>query len=426
MAGNLTVETCGNVFAPATRKGSSNYGVGSDGRVGMYVEEKNRAWTSSSPENDNQAVTIEVANCTGAPQWRVSDVALNKTIELCVDICKRNGIEKLNFTGDKTGNLTMHKWFSNTTCPGPYLESKFPYIATEVNKRLSPPKQTTALYKVQVGAFANIENAEKLLLDLKGKGINGVIVESNATPTTEPSLDLGYTKVRFPHNGYFTDVHIYKENKAPQFVLGTPRKYETIQQIASKYLPVKCAVNANLFPFSTADQAKSPLGYGLIVTNNGNGKEIADYYQNSSPNFIDLIAWKDGKVTIETVTSHAVDTKRLANIQGNAFFGASGCYALKIAGNDSKLYWDKVTHANSYTDRTMLGVDADNNWYMIVAECNDNSKGLRALDQLRLCNQLGLTDAVNFDGGKSSVMMVNGKYVTKNTGRKIPAAFICR
>lgn len=136
MAGNLTVEQCGNVFAPSSRQASSNYGIDSKGRVGLYVEEKNRAWTSSSPENDNMAVTIEVANDEIGGDWHVSDKALEKLIDLCVDICKRNGIEKLNFTGDKNGNLTMHKYFAATGCPGPYLESKFPYIAKEVNKRL--------------------------------------------------------------------------------------------------------------------------------------------------------------------------------------------------------------------------------------------------------------------------------------------------
>lgn len=136
MAGNLSVEQCGAVFAPTSRKASSNYGIGTDGRIGMYVEEKDRAWTSSSPDNDNQAVTIEVANNTLGPNWTVSDEAMASLIDLCVDICKRNGIQRLNFTGDKTGNLTMHCYFKSTLCPGPYLKSKFPYIASEVNKRL--------------------------------------------------------------------------------------------------------------------------------------------------------------------------------------------------------------------------------------------------------------------------------------------------
>lgn len=136
MAGNMSVESCGDSFANPAREASSNYGIDSNGRVGLYVDERDRSWCSSSPENDHQAVTIEVANSSGAPDWKVSDAALKKLIELCADICKRNGIDRLNFTGDKSGNLTMHKWFTATACPGPYLESKFSYIASEVNKML--------------------------------------------------------------------------------------------------------------------------------------------------------------------------------------------------------------------------------------------------------------------------------------------------
>ena len=228
MAGNLTVETCGNVFQ--SRQASSNYGVGTDGRIALYVEENRRAWTSSNAGNDYVAVTLEVANDSGAPNWHVSDKALEATIELCVDICKRNGIEKLNFTGDKNGNLTMHKWFSATACPGPYLESKFPYIAQEVNKRLGAQeipsrdpvtaptlgtlyrvqvgaysKQAGAekqldkmkslgyddafiavvdgkLYRVQVGAFANKAGAEKLRDEISAKGIRAIVTSLSGTP----------------------------------------------------------------------------------------------------------------------------------------------------------------------------------------------------------------------------------------------------
>lgn len=135
-AGNITLQGFGSTFC-GTREVSANYGIDSRGNVGMYVEECNRAWTSSSGENDHQAITIEVANDGGAPDWHVSDAALEAAIKLCVDICKRNGIAKLNFTGNKSGNLTMHKYFAATGCPGPYLESKFPYIAGEVNRRLA-------------------------------------------------------------------------------------------------------------------------------------------------------------------------------------------------------------------------------------------------------------------------------------------------
>lgn len=156
MAGNLSVEACGEVFARSSRQASANYGVDTDGRIGLYVDEANRAWTSSSPENDNRAVTIEVANDGGAPDWHVSDKALAATIDLCVDICRRNGIDALRYTGNKFGNLTMHKWFAPTACPGPYLSSKFPYIAQEVNKRLKAGQtpQTTPTTKAPTEALA--------------------------------------------------------------------------------------------------------------------------------------------------------------------------------------------------------------------------------------------------------------------------------
>ena len=156
MAGKLTVEQCGNVFAPASRKASSNYGVDGNGRIGLYVEEKNRSWATSSRAIDSRAITIEVANSVAGGNWPVSDKAMTSLINLCVDICKRNGIPRLNYTGDKSGNLQMHKWYAATGCPGAYLESKFPYIANEVNKRLNgntTPSlpESSGTYTVQKG-----------------------------------------------------------------------------------------------------------------------------------------------------------------------------------------------------------------------------------------------------------------------------------
>lgn len=136
-AGVVSAVAVANSFLPAARQASANYIVGSDGTIVMSVEEANRAWTSGSATNDNQAITIEVCNSTGAPEWKVSDKALETVINLCVDICKRNNISKLNFTGDATGNLTMHRYFQATACPGPYLASKFPYIADQVNAILA-------------------------------------------------------------------------------------------------------------------------------------------------------------------------------------------------------------------------------------------------------------------------------------------------
>lgn len=130
MDGDLSIEACGEIFRPTARRASSNYGIGSDGRIGMYVEEKNRPWTSGSSYNDNRAVTIECANLADGS---LTDACWNSLVALCADICKRNGISKLNYTGDDNGNLTMHKWYQSTDCPGPWLSRQFWRLAQCVN-----------------------------------------------------------------------------------------------------------------------------------------------------------------------------------------------------------------------------------------------------------------------------------------------------
>ena len=185
MAGNLTVESCGAGFADPARQASSNYAIGTDGRVGMYVEEANRSWCSSNREVDHRGISIEVANDSRAPDWHVSDKALAKLIDLCEDICRRNGIPRLNFTGDKTGNLVMHKYYAATECPGPYLGSKFPYIADQVNARLgvsaAPEKPTTPVpstktWRVQVGAYSSAAGAERQRKQLDAAGFDVYVV----------------------------------------------------------------------------------------------------------------------------------------------------------------------------------------------------------------------------------------------------------
>ena len=177
---NATLEGLGNGFAQPSRQASSNYGIDSNGRIGVFVEEEYRAWTSSNRDNDNVAVTIEVSNSTGSPNWEVSAKAMDALIKLCVDICKRNGIKELNFTGNKNGNLTMHKWFAATDCPGRYLESKFPYIAEQVNKQLKNDGATAnnskPIYRVQVGAFYNRTFAENLKKELQSKGYKDAFI----------------------------------------------------------------------------------------------------------------------------------------------------------------------------------------------------------------------------------------------------------
>lgn len=142
VVGQCSVESLGNVFASASRKASSNYGIGYDGRIGMYVEEKDRSWCSSNSANDNRAITIEVASDTSHP-YAVTDAAYKSLIDLLTDICQRNDIKELKWKADKSlighpeeQNMTVHKWFANKDCPGEYLYSRHAQIAAEVNARL--------------------------------------------------------------------------------------------------------------------------------------------------------------------------------------------------------------------------------------------------------------------------------------------------
>lgn len=143
VVGQCSIESLGETFASVSRRASSNYGVGKDGRIGMYVEEKDRSWCTSSTSNDDRAITIEVASDTTHP-YAVNDAAYEGLIRLLVDICQRNpGIKRLKWRGDKSligqvdkQNMTVHRWFANKACPGDYLYNRHGEIAAEVNRRL--------------------------------------------------------------------------------------------------------------------------------------------------------------------------------------------------------------------------------------------------------------------------------------------------
>lgn len=149
MAGNMTIEGCAACFAPVSRQASSNYGIGSDGRIGQYVLERDRSWCTCSPGIDNRAITIEVANIETVEPFRITEKAYESLLNLLVDICRRNNIPKLLWKADKNlalaaerggsvaeQNMAVHRWFENKSCPGNYLYAIHGKIAEEVNRRL--------------------------------------------------------------------------------------------------------------------------------------------------------------------------------------------------------------------------------------------------------------------------------------------------
>ena len=171
---------------------SWHYGLGSDGVIGLMTNERDRPWTSSNAANDWQAVTIEVGNSARGPEWPVSDHVFARLIDLCVDICQRNNIPRLVYDGTPNGSLTRHNMFSNTNCPGPFLQGRFPEIVRLVNARLGAPPapetpppaaapeqpatQSAPLFRVQAGAFRDRSNADALRERLQAAGHSGAFL----------------------------------------------------------------------------------------------------------------------------------------------------------------------------------------------------------------------------------------------------------
>lgn len=187
VVGQLSCETICACF-PQGRNASCNYGIGSDGRISLCVEEKNRSWCSSSGANDQRAVTIECASDKTEP-YAMTDAVYQSLINLCVDICKRNGKTKLLWFGDKDKSLnyepasdemviTVHRWFANKSCPGDWLYSRLGDLAAKVTAQLGGSTGTSdsgVLYRVQVGAYSKKENADAMLAKIKAAGFDAFI-----------------------------------------------------------------------------------------------------------------------------------------------------------------------------------------------------------------------------------------------------------
>lgn len=182
-----------------TRNASATYAIGTDGSIVQCVSEADTPWTSNSHDNDTRAITIEVANTSTKDPWPVGAETMEALIRLLVDICQRNsGIGRLRYTGDTSGNLTMHRWFHNTQCPGTYLAERFEQIAAEVNKRLdaaSVPKVTTVYDLTASGLPETL--AEQIAAELKSAGYSAALTarEVKQEQTVSPTEPTGYHSI---------------------------------------------------------------------------------------------------------------------------------------------------------------------------------------------------------------------------------------
>ena len=240
IVGQWTAKKGCDYFATTNRQCSANYVVGYDGSIGLSVEEKDRSWCSSSASNDNRAVTIEVASDTTHP-YAVTDKAYDALIELVADICKRNGIKKLLWKGDKSligqvdkQNMTVHRWFANKACPGEYLYSRHSDIANKVNMILGKTdlgngyfeaEDDEVIYKIQIGNYYTKSAAMYLIDKLKADGydavlVDGEVIEKKEEPKKEEALKLG-DKVKIKPDAY---------------VYGTNRKFSSWVYNATLYV----------------------------------------------------------------------------------------------------------------------------------------------------------------------------------------------
>lgn len=211
VVGQCSVETLGEVFAPTSRQASSNYGVGVDGRIGMYVEEKDRSWCTSSSSNDNRAITIEVASDTTHP-YAVNAAAYEGLIKLLVDICQRNpGIKRLKWQGDKSligqvdkQNMTVHRWFANKACPGDYLYNRHGEIATEVNRRLDELNRTEDDEDMTVERFEELW--QEMRKGLQDNDAGAYSAEARAWATSSGLIQGNGTTINGEPNCMWADV----------------------------------------------------------------------------------------------------------------------------------------------------------------------------------------------------------------------------
>ena len=248
VVGQCSVETLGNIFLPASRQASSNYGVGVDGRVGMYVEEKNRSWCSSSNANDQRAVTIECASDTKSP-YAFKDAVYQTLIKLCVDICKRNGKEKLLWLGDKTKTLnyspkademvlTVHRWFANKSCPGDWLYARLGDLASKVTASLADSsKPAASTGKVKAGNLVTITGGTYYggkAIPAWVKKLKWYVLEVSGDRAVINKDESGKYAIMSPVK--VSDLAVAGEKPASTYRTHTVVKGDTLWDIAERYL----------------------------------------------------------------------------------------------------------------------------------------------------------------------------------------------
>ena len=318
VAGVLTAEQIARIFQNPNRKASANYGIGIDGKIVGIVPEESRAWTSSSPSNDHQAITIEVSNDQVGGEWHISDLCIERLIDLIVEIRQRTKNEIYIYDGTANGTITRHNMFAATTCPGSYLQSKLPYITEQINKRIKEGIAPVEVPTVQAPTKRKV--GEKVT-------VTGIFVASNSTNRLNPARTSG------------TITKIIAGAKNP-YLLDNGNLGWTNDGCIIDSAMTKQTTNTSVTTYTVkSGDCLAEIGEKLNV----NWKEIASLNGIHSP----YIIYRGQKLKIPTATTTKTNLKSNEEICKEVWAGKWGnggdrAYKLTQAGYDANLIQSMV------------------------------------------------------------------------------------
>ena len=399
IVGQMSVESMGAWFAKTSAQCSCNYGIGSDGRVAMIVEEKNRSWCSSSSDNDNRAVTIECASDKTHP-YAINDKVYNKLIDLCVDICKRNGKTVLLWFGDKNKTLnyqpksnemviTVHRWFANKACPGDYIYNRLGTIANEVTKRLGGKATPVEEIKYKVRLTWDNGSSQKGAFVYYEKAVEC----ANANPGyTVFTLDgtAKYTSKGLPS---IATVIAGQSKKASLALLKILPDYKGLPKSQQDYINKVAEIAMKLYPY-TRILPSVVIAQAFLENGGGTAQDAIELTKRS--NLIgqkaDLInsTWQD-----QTVWDGTSFSKRTPEVYGGvpttvvAAFRVFPNYAYSIL--DYELFLTHVKLSTGYKYRDVVGMTDPQAMITIISKRGYATGTTYISSVMRIINQYNLT-----------------------------------
>ena len=335
VVGQCTAEGLGDWFARTSTQASSNYGIDKDGRVGLYVEEKNRSWCTSSNANDQRAVTIECASDTKEPYW-MNDKVYATLIKLCVDICKRNGKKKLLWLGDKTKTLnytpksdemviTVHRWFANKSCPGNWLYARLGDLASKVTSQLEGSSSTSSA-TLKASALKNLTEAQ--------------VIEKVGSLFTADQKKTG----------------ILASISLAQFILESGYGKSELAQNANNLFGMKCSLSGNTWSGSTWDgkskytkKTQEQNADGSYKTITADFRKYPDIAKSIADHSAYLLGAKNGSKLRYAGLKGCTDYKKAAQILKDGGYATSHTYVSKLCSIIEK--W-KLTKYDAATNST--------------------------------------------------------------------------